>query len=53
MQAVLLTPTRVLPQIERVGLTGQTAMTGEETRQRETFAVAEQRLDVHHDLCRG
>ena len=47
-QVVLIAPHHELTQIERVGVAGQSAVASQETGQRQTFRIGEDRIQ-HHD----
>jgi hypothetical protein len=48
LQAMLDAPAGVLAQVQRVGVAGQAAVSGQETRQRLTLGDGEQRLRDRH-----
>jgi hypothetical protein len=53
MQPVPHAPRGIHPQVERVGVTGQTGVAGQKPCQRGTLALAEQRFSHRHQLRAG
>jgi hypothetical protein len=50
---MLLAPRCELPEVQGVGVSGETAVAGQETGERWTFSVGEQRLDLRRNRAGG